>query len=184
VLLLLKQSFYGRENAALTKELCNELPGIFNWSLDGLQKLRERGRFDQPVVSADAIREMEDLASPIGAFIRDRCVLGHDKSIEVDALYRLYRVWCDENGLRAGSATTFGRDIRASRPEIKRLRPGTGANRPYCYAGISILKSMDVWDVNGGDGNHVHNVHGLKDRRADVSDEDGDGGIPPLGVRS
>jgi putative DNA primase/helicase len=68
IVFMLNKSFYGHENPALTEELCRELPGIFNWSLDGLQSLRARGRFEQPISSADAIREMEDLASPVGAF--------------------------------------------------------------------------------------------------------------------
>jgi putative DNA primase/helicase len=63
VVIMLNKSFYGQENTSLTEELCRELPGIFNWSLDGLHRLRERGSFVQPRSSSDAIREMEDLAS-------------------------------------------------------------------------------------------------------------------------
>ena len=42
IVLMLHKSFLGRENPALTQELCEELPGIFNWALDGLQRLRAR----------------------------------------------------------------------------------------------------------------------------------------------
>ena len=48
VVLMLHKSFYGEENPALTEELCEELPSIFNWALDGLEKHRARGRFEQP----------------------------------------------------------------------------------------------------------------------------------------
>jgi putative DNA primase/helicase len=73
IIMIMTRSFYGRENPDLTKKLCTELPGIFNWALDGLERLRERGRFQQPAASEDAVREMEDLSSPMGAFVRERC---------------------------------------------------------------------------------------------------------------
>jgi putative DNA primase/helicase len=41
---MLHKSFYDQEKPELTDELCGELPGIFNWSLDGLQRLRARAR--------------------------------------------------------------------------------------------------------------------------------------------
>ena len=98
VVLLLQHSFYGRENPSLTAELWEELPGIFNWSLDGLQRLRERGRFKQPAASKDAIQHLEDLSSPVGAFIRDRCAVGPGLKVETGDLYRDYRAWCEEHG--------------------------------------------------------------------------------------
>jgi putative DNA primase/helicase len=44
IVLMLHKSFYDQEKPELTDELCGELPGIFNWSLDGLQRLRARAR--------------------------------------------------------------------------------------------------------------------------------------------
>ena len=113
--LMLHKSFYGKEDALLTEKLCEELPGIFNWALDGLQKLRGRGAFKQPSASNDAIQELEDLASPVGAFIRDRCTLGPDKTVEINALYKEYRQWCLDSGMHTLSRQMFGRDLRASR---------------------------------------------------------------------
>ena len=42
------KSFYGSENVALTAELLTEIPAIFNWALDGLDRLRSRGYFQPP----------------------------------------------------------------------------------------------------------------------------------------
>jgi putative DNA primase/helicase len=142
MVLMLDKSFYGNENPALTEELCEELPGIFNWALDGLQQLRARGRFEQPVTSAD----MEDMASPIGAFIRDRCELGRDKWIEVDLLYQKYRQWCDENGHSVTSKAVFGRNLKSARPEIKRRQIGS-AQTPT-YVGVRLMNSH-VYPVSG-----------------------------------
>jgi putative DNA primase/helicase len=119
VVLMLHKSFYHRENPALTDELCEELPSIFNWSLEGLQKLRARGRFQQPQTSTDVIGELEDLASPVAAFVRDRCRVGLDLTVEVGALYAAYRRWCEDNGRHAVNKAVFGRDLRAARPDFE-----------------------------------------------------------------
>jgi putative DNA primase/helicase len=140
IVLLLRHSFYDRENPALTDELCAELPGIFLWSLDGLQRLRARGRFQQPQASQDAIQELEDLSSPVGAFIRDRCGLGPERTVEAGELYRTYREWCEEHGRHAVNQQLFGRDLRAVRPEA-RIRQ-LGADRRRHYVGIGLGHSL------------------------------------------
>ena len=62
IVLTMRESFYGREDRSLTKRLIRELPGILNWALDGLDRLRERGHFEMPQSSTEAIRVIEDLA--------------------------------------------------------------------------------------------------------------------------
>ncbi|HET6918359.1 MAG TPA: phage/plasmid primase, P4 family [Jiangellaceae bacterium] len=54
VILLMTHSWLGQENIRLTDELLTELPGILNWSLDGLARLTERGAFTEPASSVDA----------------------------------------------------------------------------------------------------------------------------------
>lgn len=39
------KSFSGKEDTLLTQRLQSELPGILNWSLDGIRRLNQRGRF-------------------------------------------------------------------------------------------------------------------------------------------
>jgi putative DNA primase/helicase len=162
IVLMLSKSFYDKENPALTEELCQELPSIFNWSLEGLQMLRARGRFVQPQTSRDAIQQLEDLASPVGAFIRDHCSLGPDKSIEVDALYKHYRQWSEDNGLPASSRQVFGRDLRAVRPEVKVTRIGGhhSADRTRTYAGLTIRNIADALDADDADESCVQGVRG------------------------
>jgi putative DNA primase/helicase len=140
VMLIMTRSFYGRENPDLTAELCTELPAIFNWALDGLEHLRERGRFQQPAASEDAIRELEDLSSPMGAFVRDRCKVGPVHEVSCDSLYQAWRQWCQDHGRdRPGTTQTFGRDLRAVLPGIKVTRPrADGDERIRMYAGIAL----------------------------------------------
>jgi putative DNA primase/helicase len=87
VLLTMQRSFYGQEDLGLGNRLSQELPGILNWSLAGLDRLNSHGHFVPPRSSAEALRELEDLTSPIGAFIREHCVVGPDKTADVDQMY-------------------------------------------------------------------------------------------------
>jgi putative DNA primase/helicase len=105
---LLRESFYGRENPALMRELLEEAPGIFNWALEGLDRLRQRGYFVTPSAAREAQRHLEDLASPVGAFVRDRCAVGPAFEIDKDALWGAWKAWClDEGRDRPGTKAVF-----------------------------------------------------------------------------
>ena len=54
LILILRESFLGRENRNLTNELLSEIPGIANWALEGLKRLRARGHFIQPDAGKDS----------------------------------------------------------------------------------------------------------------------------------
>ena len=70
-MLVMRVSFYGREDLSLKEKLRPELAGILNWALDGLDCLRDRGHFELPSSSLESIRQLEDLGSPVSAFLRD-----------------------------------------------------------------------------------------------------------------
>ena len=140
VMLTLKMSFYGREDPRLTEKLRADLPGILRWCLEGLRRLQERGRFIQPASSAEAIRELEDLGSPVGAFLRDHCEVEPGLEIACDNLYKAWCSWCTEQGRdHAGTKQRFGRDLRAVLPglTVKQRREALQVVR--FYEGISTV---------------------------------------------
>jgi putative DNA primase/helicase len=143
VVLHLTNSFLGRENPNLTKALLNELPGILNWSLDGLQRLHDEGRFTEPESSRDAILALQDLVSPVAAFVRDRCQVGPTHEMPVDDLYGAWKSWAEDNGQRVTTAQTFGRDLRAVVPALSMTRPRENGARLRLYRGISLMAPAD-----------------------------------------
>jgi putative DNA primase/helicase len=77
IILLLTESFYGREDLALTGKLIKELPGILNWAITGWRRLSNFGYFNQPKSALDAVQHFEDLGSPIGAYARNATSAQH-----------------------------------------------------------------------------------------------------------
>jgi len=139
VILRLTESFYGREDHDLTDRLLKELPGILLWALQGWLRLRERGRFMQPQSVEEAIRDLEDLASPVGAFVRERCLLGQWHSIEVARLYEAWKEFCGQAGREhPGTRQSFGRDLRAAAPSVMTSNRRNGDGRDRFYEGIDL----------------------------------------------
>jgi len=137
IVLTLQRSFFGREDHALTDRLLVELPGILNWSLLGLARLRDRGHFEQPESSAEAIRDLEDLGSPISAFIRDKCHVEPGAEVECGRLFGLWKDWCADQGrAHPGTAQSFARDLKAAVPGISTGDRRKGGERWRVYVGI------------------------------------------------
>jgi len=138
-MLTTSQSFYGRENPQLTDQLLAVRSGIFNWALRGLDRLTERGYFVQPASSEAALRQLEDLSSPVGAFLRDRCVIGPEHEADKDDLYTAWKEWCASEGRdRSSTKAVFFRDLKAAAPAIKDVRPRDNGGRAHVYRGIGL----------------------------------------------
>ena len=134
VLLTLENSFYGNEDRKLADKLTGELPGILNWSFQGLERLRKRGHFEMPQASHEVIRQLEDLASPVGAFLREWCQRKPTCRIQVHELYDAYTKWCEIEGHKAKANAWFGRDLRAAVPGLK----ARGQGHERFYDGIDL----------------------------------------------
>jgi len=139
VMSILRTSFYGRENPRLTAELIEEAPGIFNWALEGLDRLRDRGYFQLPASAREAQRHLEDLASPVGAFVRDMCEVGAAFQVEKDLLWDAWKAWCfDEGRDKPGTKAVFARDLRATVPGLTPIRPRDGEERSHAWRGVNV----------------------------------------------
>jgi putative DNA primase/helicase len=119
VILTLQRSFYDQEDLALTAKLLQELPGILNWSLAGLDRLSKRGYFKMPISSLEAVRQLESLASPVQAFISEWCTVGAGQRITVKNLYGAFRAWGESDGIKPDSNIVFGRNLRALLPQVR-----------------------------------------------------------------
>jgi len=138
-MLRMKKSFFGKEDPALTGKLLAELPGILLWAVMGWQRLNRRRYFLQSESGQELLSELEDLTSPINAFVRDCCDVGDDVRVQRDSLYAAYQGWCARNGRKhVEDRAGFGRSLHAALPELRSTHPREDGQRVRYYEGIEL----------------------------------------------
>jgi putative DNA primase/helicase len=157
IILKLTQKFLGREDHGLTTRLYKELPGILLWAIEGWRRLKERGYFLQPASAQLDVDLMHDSSSPMGAFIREQCVVGPEHEVAIADLYNAYRNWCLAKGRDLkflGDEHTFGRKLNEALPELgyPPVKQGqhrqSDGKRPRHYKGIALARAaVDLDDT-------------------------------------
>jgi len=82
----------------------NELAGVLNLALEGLQRLRERGRFELPKSCTSAKDQWFLSNSQIHQFLEDCFVKHANKRLPFSVVWGAYNVWCHDNGIRMNMA--------------------------------------------------------------------------------
>jgi putative DNA primase/helicase len=137
IILEMTKSYLDREDRELDNNLSKELPGILLWALEGWKRFRERGYLVQPDSGVPLIRDMSDMGSPIGAFVRENCVIGSDQSIETHVLFEEWKRWCErQNNQGIGNASAFGCRLRSVVPGLTTRQKRTPAGRVYYFIGV------------------------------------------------
>jgi putative DNA primase/helicase len=93
----------------LKDKLDLELPGIFNWAMQGLRRIRNQRDFTQPTQVIAVTDDYRQGANPVCLFIDEECIATTNKKDfgSSSALYAAYQFWCKENGFRPKSARGF-----------------------------------------------------------------------------
>jgi putative DNA primase/helicase len=144
LVLKLTKSFLGHEDRKLLTKLLPELPGILLWAIEGWRRLHERGHFLQPESARDLAEEMEDLASPIGAFLKDCCRVDRFSQTNTRDLFRCWKRWCDIKGIdRPGNEQNFGRNLRAAVPHLTTTPTRQSGKQVRFYVGVALVHPPD-----------------------------------------
>lgn len=90
------------------KELLDfELPGIFNWAMEGLNRLHSNNAFTRVKQIEEWTENYRQESNTIAAFIDDECELGRGFNIASHGIYSHYRDWCSSNGYKAYNVRNF-----------------------------------------------------------------------------
>lgn len=111
-----------------TKIIENELSGVFNWVLEGLDRLLKQKSFTKCTAVENARLEYEKMTDSAMLFIEE---YNYKKSLEyftlIKALYPDYKTFCLDNGFLPLNVNNFIRRLQKDKIHIKRISEGNVA---------------------------------------------------------
>jgi putative DNA primase/helicase len=142
IYLITTQSFFGKEDVRLEEKLLAEIPGIFNWAIEGLMRLLKRGYFQESAAGLDAKAMAEELGSPVIAFVREYCEVGANRQIRSQELYDAYKRWCQEAGRSQMGRNRFYEEFQRAFPDCSRSKirqDNIGTSPVWVYGNIALM---------------------------------------------
>jgi len=128
----------GREDRFLPQKLHAELPGIFNWALEGLRMLEKEGDFPK-TASTDRVKEnWQRRADSLLWFIQEDVQIEATAAISKDEFYESYAEFCSDKIVTVKTPEQVGTDIRRLIPSVRQERPHReSGTRYWTWRGIS-----------------------------------------------
>lgn len=120
------------------ERLLEELPGIFNWAMEGARRLYAQERFSECVVCGSCLEEYMLNSDPFRQFVEEQLEFAPDAEIAKDEAYVCYRDYCGRNGYYAKSKSEFGKQM-CLLDGVTAGRSGTGS-RGGTYRGVKLVK--------------------------------------------
>ena len=108
-----------KKDYCITNRLLNELPGIFNWAMQGLKKLLEQNQFTETMDQIQKTTELLVMSNPLISFIDE--VIGNgavhwQKTVTKKEVYEKYSEWCRQTNTMPMSARSFWPRLQAIFP--------------------------------------------------------------------
>ena len=96
------------------KIIDNELSGVFNWVLQGLNRLLEQKRFSNCEAAQKAVEQYKFESNSVQMFLNENEYKGSPTNYKlITELYQEYRAFCIDDGMPPFKKTNFIKQLRA-----------------------------------------------------------------------
>ncbi len=141
-------SLVGSEMCIRGRELKEEVPGIFNWALEGLNRLsQKKWRMTKSSYMENCHNEFRRATNPLQLFIEEECVVEVNASVDSNELRSSYKHYCEDKGYKVLSDSNLGKELK--RQGVDKFRKRSEGARINEYKGIRLLSGS------------VHSVHSM-----------------------
>lgn len=132
---LLRNTFISKVCHLRLSETCEswviekELSGVFNWVLQGLNRLLEQKKFSDCEAAQQAVEQYRIESDSVQMFLNE---YGYEvsavNSMPLKEMFTEYRNYCIDSGFKACSLRTFADRLRNSGYQTERKGYGTAVN--------------------------------------------------------
>jgi P4 family phage/plasmid primase-like protien len=113
-----------------------EIPGILNWAIEGLFRLRAQGDFTESEICNQAMGEFRSESNPAGEFLNDHLQVGDETQVLAShQIYAIYDAWCRRLGSIPMNNAHFFKELKKKFPHVTRKKANI-PGRPWGYTGI------------------------------------------------
>jgi putative DNA primase/helicase len=115
----------------LEDKLMDESDGILQWILEGVRMYLNDGLKLSPRIKAEVAKYRSD-SDMLGEFLSDKTTPHASAKVNQVEMYKAWRVWCEESGVRPGSKKTFTQRL------AERGYPEGRSNGARFYVGLAL----------------------------------------------
>lgn len=113
-----------RDPQLAAKIIQQELPGVFNWILDGLRRLLAQGRFTFSAIVEDTLTYYRQQSDSVQLFLNDEGYqVSISRELSLHTMYTEYKVYCTESGYKAVSKKVFSERLRKQGYQLEKSVP-------------------------------------------------------------
>lgn len=151
----LSKEGYKQKDPSLPEALMTdeELSGLLNFALDGLDRVLERNKFTKERSIKEKRRLWERESDPVIEFLEDWCIIEEGAQVHKDIVRQAFHKFCLKNGYNVLSPAPLTKKLKTN--GVATSRPRDEDNNRYCaYKGISlkpeIIEKYDLVEVVRG----------------------------------
>lgn len=117
-----------------------EAAGIFNWAIEGRDRLRRKGVFTNPEPCRELARTFTAASSPVSQFLDACCDVGGTQATAEDALFAVFRAWARENSVSPGARIRFAHNLKLAVPSVKKITMELNGQQVSGLTGIGLTQ--------------------------------------------
>jgi P4 family phage/plasmid primase-like protien len=121
--------------------LRRELPGIFNWAIKGLKRLKQQGHFTVSQRLLQARAEVRHDNCSVALFVGERCKEGGTTTTK--EFMHEYQCYCENQNLKRLSGVEVRKVIRMLMPDIRHRRLGARGQQQWYFDGVTVVVPRD-----------------------------------------
>lgn len=124
----------------LIKELTTdeELSGLLNWAIEGLQRLLENSTFTTSKSRADIERDWIAQTDSFKLFIDEETKFNPESEIPKEHFYNMYNAFCIENDITNIAASEVGKKMPVYLQGVRKSHPNINGKQTWCWKGVEV----------------------------------------------
>jgi len=122
-----------------------EMSGLLNMALDGLDRLRETGDVSLPESQEERLEYYEQFSDPIKEFAV-RCLDNErNERVEKDSVYSAYKAFCQDRDYTNRQKSTFFRQLGRTTFDVYSVRAGSDGDRTQMLDNATYTETGEVY---------------------------------------